>query len=71
MKATIDFEQKTYQVTTVTDKKATSNYDTNLTVSFENKAIAGCIVKKTDSKDTVMSAAKKCIKMYLTTNYFN
>jgi len=71
MKTTIEHENKTFQVVTRTDKKATSNYDTQLKVLFENKAIAGCIVKKSDSKDTVLSAAKKCINMYLLTNYFN
>ena len=71
MKTTIEHENKTFQVVTRTDKKATSNYDTMLTVLFENSPIGGCTVKKTDSRETVMATAKKCIQMYLLTNWFN
>ena len=71
MKFNLETNGQTFTVTTRTDKKATSNYDTQLTVLFENKAIAGCMVKKSESKETVISAAKKCIQMHSQTNWFN
>lgn len=71
MKFSLQINERTFMVTTRTDKKATSNYDTQLTVSDKNGVVAGCIVKKTTPKAEVMATAKKCIKMYLLTNYFN
>ena len=71
MKFKLELNGCTFDVSTSTDKKTTSNYDTQLTVSDKNGVVAGCIVKKTTSKNEVEVAAKKCIKMYLLTNYFN
>ena len=71
MKFNLETNGQTFTVTTRTDKKATSNYDTQLTVSDKNGVIAGFIVKKTTPKNEVQEAAKKCIQMYLLTNYFN
>ena len=71
MKFNLETNGQTFTVTTRTDKKATSNYDTQLTVSDKNGVVAGCTVKKTTPKNEVQEAAKKCIKMYLLTNYFN
>lgn len=71
MKFNLETNGQTFTVTTRTDKKATSNYDTQLTVSDKNGVVAGCTVKKTTPKNEVEEAAKKCIKMYLLTNYFN
>ena len=62
---------RTFKASTITDKKATSNYDTQLTVSDKNGVVAGCVVEKSTPKHEVEIAAKKCIKMYLLTNYFN
>lgn len=71
MKFNLEANGQTFTVTTRTDKKATSNYDTQLTVSDKKGVVAGCTVKKTTPKHEVEVAAKKCIKMYLLTNYFN
>ena len=71
MKFNLETNGQTFTVTTRTDKKATSNYDTQLTVSDKNGVVAGCTVKKTTPKNEVQEAAKKCIQMYLLTNYFN
>ena len=71
MKFQLELNGRTFDVSTRTDKKATSNYDTQLTVSDKNGVVAGCIVKKTTPKNEVEATAKKCIKMYLLTNYFN
>lgn len=71
MKFNLETNGQTFTVTTRTDKKATSNYDTQLTVSDKNGVVAGCTVKKTTPKHEVEATAKKCIKMYLLTNYFN
>ena len=71
MKFQIEQNGRTFTVSTRTDKKATSNYDTNLYVSENNNVVAGCTVKKSTPKNEVEVAAKKCIKMYLLTNYFN
>ena len=71
MKFNLEINGRTFTVSTRTDKKATSNYDTNLYVSENNNVVAGCIVKKTTPKNEVEVAAKKCIKMHLLTNYFN
>ena len=70
MKFNLETNGQTFTVTTRTDKNATSNYDTQLTVSEKNNAVAGCTVKKTTPKNEVEAAAKKCAMMYLTTNYF-
>lgn len=70
MKFQFELNGRTFEVSTRTDKKATSSYDTQLTVSDKNGVVAGCIVKKTTPKTEVMATAKKCISMYLTTNYF-
>ena len=70
MKFQIEQNGRTFTVSTRTDKKATSNYDTQLTVSDKNGVVAGCIVKKSTPKSEVADAAKKCAMMYLTTNYF-
>ena len=70
MKFNLEQNGQMFTVTTRTDKKATSNYDTQLTVSDKNGVVAGCVVKKTTPKTEVMATAKKCISMYLTTNYF-
>ena len=64
-------DRRTFKASTLTDKNATSNYDTQLTVSENKQPVAGCMVKNSDSKDTVLNAAKKCAKMYITTNFFN
>ena len=71
MKFSLEINRRTFMISTRTDKKATSNYDTQLTVSDKNGVVAGCVVKKTTPKTEVMATAKKCIKMYLLTNYFN
>ena len=71
MKFNLETNGQTFTVTTRTDKKATSNYDTQLTVSDKNGVVAGCIVKKSTPKNEVQATAKKCVKMYLLTNYFN
>ena len=71
MQFNLETNGQTFTVTTRTDKKATSNYDTQLTVSDKNGVVAGCTVKKTTPKNEVQEAAKKCIQMYLLTNYFN
>ena len=71
MKFNLETNGQTFTVTTRTDKKATSNYDTQLTVSDKNGVVAGCTVKKSTPRNEVEDAAKKCIKMYLLTNYFN
>ena len=46
MKFNLEQNGQIFKVTTSTDKKATSNYDTQLTVSDKNGVVAGCIVKK-------------------------
>lgn len=71
MKFNLETNGQTFTVTTSTDKKATSNYDTQLTVSDKNGVVAGCTVKKSTPRNEVEDAAKKCIQMYLLTNYFN
>ena len=71
MKFNLEQNGQMFTVTTRTDKKATSSYDTQLTVSDKNGVVAGCVVKKTTPKTEVEVAAKKCIKMYLLTNFFN
>ena len=71
MKFNLETNGQTFTVTTRTDKKATSNYDTQLTVSDKNGVVAGCTGKKSTPKNEVQEAAKKCIQMYLLTNYFN
>ena len=71
MKFNLEINGSTFVVSTRTDKKATSNYDTQLTVSDKNGVVAWCVVKKSTPKHEVEVAAKKCIKMYLLTNYFN
>lgn len=70
MKFNLETNGQTFTVTTRTDKNATSNYDTILYVSENNLVVAGCTVKKSTPKNEVEEAAKKCISMYLTTNYF-
>lgn len=70
MKFNLEINGRTFVVSTRTDKKATSNYDTNLYVSENNNVVAGCTVKKSTKKSEVADAAKKCAMMYLTTNYF-
>ena len=70
MKFSLKINGRTFTVSTRTDKKATSNYDTQLTVSDKNGVVAGCTVKKSTPKSEVADTAKKCISMYLTTNYF-
>ena len=71
MKFQFELNGRTFDVSTRTDKNATSNYDTQLTVSDKNGVVAGCIVKKTTPKNEVEVAAKKCVQMYLLTNFFN
>ena len=46
MKFNLETNGQTFTVTTRTDKKATSNYDTQLKVSDKNGVVAGCTVKK-------------------------
>jgi len=70
MKFNLEINGRTFVVSTRTDKKTTSNYDTNLTVSENNSVVAGCMVKKSTPKHEVEDAAKKCVQMYLITNYF-
>lgn len=70
MKFSLKINGRTFIVSTRTDKKATSNYDTQMTVSENNSVVAGCTVKKSTPKSEVADTAKKCISMYLTTNYF-
>ena len=70
MKFNLEINGRTFVVSTRTDKKATSNYDTNLYVSENNSVVAGCTVKKSTSKSELADVAKKCAMMYLTTNYF-
>ena len=70
MKFNLEINGRTFVVSTRTDKNATSNYDTQLTVSDKNGVVAGCTVKKSTPKSEVADAAKKCAMMYLTTNYF-
>ena len=53
MKFQIEQNGRTFTVSTRTDKKATSNYDTQMTVSENNSVVAGCTVKKSTSKKTV------------------
>ena len=45
MKFNLETNGQTFTVTPRTDKKATSNYDTQLTVSDKNGVVAGCTVK--------------------------
>ena len=71
MKFNLETNGQMFTVTTRTDKKATSKYDTQMTVSDKNGVVAGCVVKKSTPKHEVEVAAKKCIQMYLLTNYFN
>ena len=71
MKFKFELNGRTFEVSTRTDKNATSNYDTQLTVSDKNGVVAGCIVKKSTPKSEVEVAAKKCVQMYLLTNFFN
>lgn len=70
MKFSLEINGRTFIVSTRTDKKSTSNYDTQLTVSDKNSPVAGCMVKKSTHKSEIEEAAKKCIQMFLTTNYF-
>ena len=71
MKFQFELNGRTFEVSTRTDKKATSSYDTQLTVSDKNGVVAGCTIKKTTPKSEIEVAAKKCVQMYLLTNYFN
>ena len=70
MKFSLEINGRTFDVSTRTDKNATSNYDTQLNVSEKNIIVAGCTIKKSTSKSEVEAAAKKCVQMYLTTNWF-
>ena len=71
MKFSIETNNRTFNVVTKPDKNATSNYNTFLSV-YENKVLcAGCTIKNSTPKKEVEVAAKKCIKMYLLTNFFN
>jgi hypothetical protein len=45
MKFQFELNGRTFDVSTRTDKKATSNYDTQLSVSDKNGVVAGCTVK--------------------------
>ena len=71
MKFQFELNGRTFDVSTRTDKKATSNYDTQLTVSDKNGIVAWCTIKKTTPKSEIDVAAKKCVQMYLLTNFFN
>ena len=71
MKTNFELNGRTFEVTTRTDKNATSNYDTNLYVSENKNVVSGCTVKKSTPKSEIVELAKKCAMMYLTTNYFN
>ena len=71
MKFQFELNGRTFEVSTRTDKNATSSYDTQLTVSDKNGVVAGCTIKKTTPKAEVMATAKKCVQMYLLTNFFN
>ena len=70
MKFKLELNGRTFEVSTRTDKNATSNYDTQLNVSEKNTIVAGCTIKKSTPKSEVELAAKKCVQMYLTTNWF-
>ena len=70
MKFQFELNGRTFDVSTRTDKNATSNYDTKLNVSEKNIIVAGCTIKKSTPKREVEIAAKKCVQMYLTTNWF-
>ena len=71
MKFNLEQNGQMFTVTTRTDKKDNSSYDTQLTVSDKNGVVAGCTIKKTTPKSEVEVAAKKCVQMYLLTNFFN
>ena len=70
MKFQFELNGRTFEVSTRTEKNATSNYDTQLTVSEKNSPVAGCVVKNSTHKKEIEEAAKNCIQMYLTTNWF-
>ena len=53
MKFNLEQNGQTFTVTTRTDKKATSSYDTQLTVSDKNGVVAGCTIKKTTPKSEI------------------
>ena len=71
MKFNLEQNGQMFTVTTRTDKNVNSSYDTQLTVSDKNGVVAGCTIKKTTPKSEVEVAAKKCVQMYLLTNFFN
>ena len=71
MKFNLEQNWQMFTVTTSTDKNVNSSYDTQLTVSDKNGVVAGCTIKKTTPKAEVMATAKKCVQMYLLTNFFN
>jgi len=65
MKLQIEKENRKFTITTKLDKKATSNYDTNLYVSEDNKVVAGCTVKSTDTLAAIKLIAENTIQFYL------
>ena len=65
MKLQIEKENRKFTITAKLDKKATSNYDTNLYVSEDNKVVAGCTVKSTDTLAAIKLIAENTIQFYL------
>ena len=45
MKFQFEFNSRTFEVSTRTDKNATSNYDTRLNVSEKNIVVAGRLIR--------------------------